>query len=751
MKGTLFSADFVKDSNDNLRLLEFNTDTSIIGDELYNFDLTEFINVLDTNNITQLDIIYKPFIHSKIVEHIVNSVSGNTQSVITINLHDEDINTIYPTTILDSSDKFILRLAYDESALFDSTYCKDTVELLNLFASNNEESRVVSYLYSSSTESYNTLESVINPSNIPDVAVKDMIENFNPIDFYKIGSVVEGETNIDRWDAFIQSIPTENKIIQQYHYGPSSLNEDGHIISIRSFHIVYGGNLDVLTLHNYKIGSIFELPNNISGEINPTEYVNKISDHHYYEYTTNFIKLDCGGLLSTHQILMEDDSYKPISNVNVGEFIQSFFISGSPQVEINSEIMNWTFEGQYFPEGSYLTTSEVVFKNEKQLKYGGMIEIVVDSESKFIGANKHFLVYDSSTNMSKYKLSIYLKPGVDYLYGVNGDLVAIDEVNFYVTTDTTLKMIELDAEDTDTYIISGSTPFNGVISHNAPCFVAGTKITLSDNTHKNVEDIQIGDIVLSYNFNTSVVEKQKVRGVGARKVDKIVKYTFNDNTTLTATLDHPIYSPQIGWTSMDPAYTLSAYGLTTRQSEIGVKIMKIDGTEATIDSIDVISEPTIVYNVKVVENNHNFFANDLLVHNRCFIAGTKITLPNGEYKNIEEVKVGDEVLTYNEQLKVTEIGVVGDLKSHNVNSIIDVIFDNVDLITTTSEHPFFVKNKGWVEGKNLVKGDTCINDDNGESVIVDVIHYEKECIVYNLLSVSDNHNFFANKILVHNK
>jgi intein/homing endonuclease len=179
--------------------------------------------------------------------------------------------------------------------------------------------------------------------------------------------------------------------------------------------------------------------------------------------------------------------------------------------------------------------------------------------------------------------------------------------------------------------------------------------------------------------------------------------------------------------------------------------MKIDGTEAIIDSIDVISEPTIVYNVKVVENNHNFFANDLLVHNRCFIAGTKITLSNGEYKNIEYIKVGDEVLTYNEQLKVTEIGVVGDFKSHNVNSVIDVTFDNANLTTTTSEHPFFVKNKGWVEAKNLIIGDVCINDDNGESTIVSVKHYEKECKVYNLLSVSNNHNFFANKILVHNK
>lgn len=751
MKGTLFSADFVKDTNDNLRLLEFNTDTSIVGNELYNFDFTEFINVLQTNNITQLDIIYKPFIHDKIVTHISNTMTSDASFVTVINLHDEDINTIYPTTIPDSSDKFILRLAYDESALFDSTYCKGTVELLNLFTSNSESSKVVSYFYSSSTESNNSLESIINLPNVPDVAVKDMVEQFNPIDFYKIGSTVEGESDEDRWTSFLSSTNTENKIIQQYHYGSSSLDEDGHIISVRSFHIVYGGNLDVITLHNYKISSIFELPTNISSEINENEYSNKLLDHHYYEYTTNFIKSDCGGLLSTHQILMDNETYKPISDVSVGEIIKSFFISGSPQVEVNSEIMNWTFEGQIFPEGSYMTTSEVVFKDEKQLKYGGMIELVVDSESKFMGPNKHFLAYDSSINLSKYKLYMSLRPGIDYLYDINGNLIEIDEVNFYVTTDTNLRMIELDVEDSDTYIISGSTSFNGVISHNAPCFVAGTKITLEDKTQKNVEDIQIGDVVLSYNFNSNTVEKQKVRGVGAKKIDTTVKYTFDDDEILESTLDHPMYSRQIGWVSQNPQYTFTVYGLNTKQADVGVKILKEDGTESLIKSVEIISEESTVFNVKVVENNHNFFANNRLVHNRCFVAGTKITLSDGEYKNIEDVVVGEKVLTYNESNRETETGIVGDLKVHNIENVIDLVFDDSTLVTTTPEHPFFVKEKGYIIAKNIKVGDICIKDDKTFVTVVSVKEYSDIHTVYNLLSVSENHNFFANKILVHNK
>ena len=51
MKGTLFSADFVKDTNGNLRLLELNTDTDFWSGSLHQINFTEFFSVLSTNNI----------------------------------------------------------------------------------------------------------------------------------------------------------------------------------------------------------------------------------------------------------------------------------------------------------------------------------------------------------------------------------------------------------------------------------------------------------------------------------------------------------------------------------------------------------------------------------------------------------------------------------------------------------------------------------------------------------------------------
>ena len=62
MKGTLFSADFIKDADANLRLLELNTDTGFINNTLSDrFDFTDFISVLNSNSISELIIIYKSF------------------------------------------------------------------------------------------------------------------------------------------------------------------------------------------------------------------------------------------------------------------------------------------------------------------------------------------------------------------------------------------------------------------------------------------------------------------------------------------------------------------------------------------------------------------------------------------------------------------------------------------------------------------------------------------------------------------
>ena len=201
MKGTVFSADFVKDSNGNLRLLELNTDTGFIGQELVNFDFSGFLSVLSSNSITTLDIIYKPLLHIDFVNKLVEEVNNNLPSVTVINLHDENFNSIYPTSVPDAEDKFVLRLAYDETAIFDSVYCKNRLNVYNLFTEDSITDYCVGYYNSSSLGTYDTLTREVNASNIPDATIKDVYESFNPIDFFKIN--LTGGTSEKCWNNFL--------------------------------------------------------------------------------------------------------------------------------------------------------------------------------------------------------------------------------------------------------------------------------------------------------------------------------------------------------------------------------------------------------------------------------------------------------------------------------------------------------------------------------------------------------------------
>ena len=233
------------------------------------------------------------------------------------------------------------------------------------------------------------------------------------------------------------------------------------------------------------------------------------------------------GILSTHEVLMADATWEEISNIQIGNDIQSYSISGSPQSESDLNSLTWNYDGSEFPEGSFLTTSSVVFKDVANLKYNSMMEMVVDSDSLFSGINKKYLVYDSLTNKSSYKFITEINSITDYLYDTNGQLIQVDELNFYVSSENGLSFIELDVEDSDTYIINGSTAFHSVVSHNSPCFVAGTPILMADGSHLNIEDVKIGDKILSFDFKNNDSKIGQVLNIFSRKVNKIVKYEFS--------------------------------------------------------------------------------------------------------------------------------------------------------------------------------------------------------------------------------
>jgi hypothetical protein len=761
MKGTLFSADFVKDSNGNLRLLELNTDTGFLNQELTNFDLSGFLSVLSSNNITSLDIIYKPILHIDFVNMLVDEVNNNFTS-ISINLHDENMNSIYPSSVPDAEDKFILRLAYDETAIFDSVYCKNRLNVYNLFTDDSITDSCVGYYHSSPIGTYDTLTREVNTSNIPDATIKDIYETFNPIDFFKIDTEIG--TVEENWNNFIQDNSNEDTLIEQYHFHSSTVDENNHITSVRFFAIVYGPSLDIIPIHSYKISSIFELPSSVDLEENS----NKIKDHHFYEFATNFFKNDSAGILSSHEVMMEDRTWKEISEIQVGESIQSYVISGSPQSESDLNSLNWNYEGSEFPAGSFETVSSVVFKESKNLKYNSMMEMIVDNDSLFSGLNKKYLVYDSLTNKSSYKYISDINAVSDYLYDLNGELIQVDELNFYIASESGLSFVELDVEDSDTYIINGSTAFYSIVSHNAPCFVAGTKIQMEDGSTKNIEDVEVGDSIVSFDLKNNETKVNKVLNIFSKKVDKIVIYEFDNGGVLKSTLDHPIYVNGKGWSSYDNSLSNTLYTLENpvQKIEIGDTI-KLINSNTILEKITLVDEETKVFNLSEIEINHNYFANDVLVHNRrCFVKDTMIEMSDGNLKPIEEVKVGDFVMSYNETTNVVEEMEVTEVNSPIHDDLVKYTLSDGTQIISTFDHPYYLQGlklasykPKWTNERydtlmdvsQINVGDKLIKPNRENLEIVSIEELERINTQTYIITVAQNHNFYANGVLVHNK
>lgn len=775
MKGTFFSADFIKDSNENLRLLELNTDTSVIAEQIPNANWQRLIDVISEASITKFDVIYKAVIHENLVNSLLGELTTTLPDLI-INKHAEDAATIYPTSIDDEDDRYILRMAYDESALFDSGYCKNRLETYRLFvkSSSTGSDFVAQHYFSASfaEEVVNTLDYEINPSNIPDVSVKDIDQTFNPIDFYKLGK--SGETNQQRWEALIDSIKADDKLIEQYHYHPSNVDVDGNITSYRTFYIVHGGELETINILSYKNSALFDLPIDISSEVDDNVYANKLEDYHYYEYTTNAFKIDGGGLLSTDKIQMADDTYLPLSDVQVGDSIKSFFVSGSPQVENDYDTLNWNYSGSEFPSGSYVTESQVVFKNTETLHYNGLVEYVVSGDSQFSGTSKQFLVYDSGSGLTGYKHASELDPTVDYFYDFEGNIIDLDEVNYYITTDNNVSIVELDVENTDTYIISSSTSFNNVVSHNNPCFVAGTQVTMNDGTTRNIENVLVGDYIKTYNHNTTNIEDKKVLNVLHKNVDETVKFYFADGKELECTHDHPIYCSSINhYVSYNPKLTKFMYNMNVIQAEVGQGILLDDGTSTNITSIEPKTDSKTVYNLQNVEDNHNFYANNLLVHNRCFVAGTRVLMADGTYTPIEEVQVGEHVQSYDFTKAEFSYKPVIATNSFEDNLVVTytITFDDVDMqdstITCTYDHPIFKTDGTLISfdptattnkyvaltAEKAQIGDKVFGA-AGEGTITSIVEEIGDPTPLHttyIISVEDNENFFAENVLVHNK
>ncbi|WP_142785722.1 hypothetical protein [Changchengzhania lutea] len=153
------------------------------------------------------------------------------------------------------------------------------------------------------------------------------------------------------------------------------------------------------------------------------------------------------------------------------------------------------------------------------------------------------------------------------------------------------------------------------------CFIAGTEIEMVDGTHKLIEDVIRGDIILTYNISKKVLEKGIVENISSPIHTNFVEITFSNKKTNTNTWDHPYYVKGKGWCSYNPDLTFKNYNLKVNTLNEGDICMIYDSKnqsikETRVTNLKPIKKKQQTFNLTEVSKNNNFFANGILVHNK---------------------------------------------------------------------------------------------------------------------------------------
>ena len=161
---------------------------------------------------------------------------------------------------------------------------------------------------------------------------------------------------------------------------------------------------------------------------------------------------------------------------------------------------------------------------------------------------------------------------------------------------------------------------------------------------------------------------------------------------------------------------------------------------------------SVIYNgLQLSVNALAIFTGAATTTMKCFVAGTMILTAAGLVA-IENIKAGSKVVSTNpETFEVAEKAVLETYVRETTELVHLAI--NGELIKTTYDHPFYVKDVGFVSAGELYIGDTLL-DSNGNTLLLEdreVENLDEPVKVYNF-QVEDFHTYHVgeNGTLVHN-
>ena len=192
-----------------------------------------------------------------------------------------------------------------------------------------------------------------------------------------------------------------------------------------------------------------------------------------------------------------------------------------------------------------------------------------------------------------------------------------DVATISVSSDGKTATITGVASGTATISATNSTNNCTVTVTTTCCFDPGSQILMADGTTKNIEDITVGEEVMSLNEETGEFISQKItRTVVKHNSDDLVYVNLSNGARIGMRAYHPLLTTE-GWKSLRPelAETTMETGMEVELLEVGDTLIGYD-ENATIVSIE--TRPEIenydTYNFSV-EGFHNYIVDGVVAHN----------------------------------------------------------------------------------------------------------------------------------------
>ena len=343
--------------------------------------------------------------------------------------------------------------------------------------------------------------------------------------------------------------------------------------------------------------------------------------------------------------------------------------------------------------------------------------IFKESTNKYISDNMH------NSNEG----NIYCKSETDSKNPLDMD---IGNTYYYIEKDSTGKTIKFVAWNSSGYVTK----------------VVGDNVMLNDVTGNNVSESSVKDITCN-----NVLTNLEV-------ISKLTKtYTINANAS-AETSNKGKLTISIASSNTTDEFNKVKYIIYKKNNTEYVKIHETVLTNKsnnfTLNYYDesFSNSKDMYYKVEAyTENNLKIGEKEFTHLFFCFVAGTKVKTENG-FKNIEDIKIGEKVYSFNLDNNEIELKEVLELIHSSAKDTYKLTIGG-KTVEMTSKHQVYIVDKGWTRAYNIKIGDMMLSASGDKVKITNIEHikYDEPIDTYNL-AVEDNSNYFVTdiQVLVHN-